>query len=42
MFGVFHDAGYKGLYNGFGNAAIKQRKEIAKKVNLLVSSRFNF
>ena len=35
MFGVFHDAGYKGLYNGLGNAAIKQRKGIAKKENLL-------
>ena len=31
MFGVFHDAGYKGLYNGLGNAAIR----IAKKENLL-------
>lgn len=35
MFGVFHDAGYKGLYNGLGNEAIKQRKGIAKKENLL-------
>jgi len=42
MFGIFHDAGYKGLYNGLGNAAIKQRKGIAKKQNLFVSSRFNF
>lgn len=35
MFGVFHDAGYKGLYKGLGNAAIKQRKGLAKKDNLL-------
>lgn len=35
MFGVFHDAGYKGLYNGLGNEAIKQRKGIPKKENLM-------
>jgi DNA-damage-inducible protein D len=35
MFGVFHDAGYKGLYNGLGNTAIKKGKGIAKKENLL-------
>jgi DNA-damage-inducible protein D len=35
MFGVFHDAGYKGLYDGLGNDAIKQRKGIAKKENLM-------
>jgi DNA-damage-inducible protein D len=35
MFGVFHDAGYKGLYNGLGNEAIKARKGIAMKENLL-------
>ncbi len=35
MFGVFHDAGYKGLYNGLGNVAIKQRKGLAKTENLL-------
>lgn len=35
MFGIFHDAGYKGLYGGIGNAAIKQRKEIPKKDNLM-------
>lgn len=35
MFGVFHDAGYKGLYNGLGNEAIKQRKGISKKENLM-------
>lgn len=35
MFGIFHDAGYKGLYGGLGNARIKQRKEIPKKDNLM-------
>jgi len=35
MFGVFHDAGYRGLYNGLGNEAIKQRKGIPKKENLM-------
>ena len=35
MFGIFHDAGYKGLYGGIGTAAIKQRKEIPKKDNLM-------
>jgi DNA-damage-inducible protein D len=35
MFGVFHDAGYKGLYGGLGNSAIKQRKSIPDKDNLL-------
>ncbi len=35
MFGVFHDAGYKGLYNGLGKEAIKQRKGIPKKENLM-------
>jgi DNA-damage-inducible protein D len=35
MFGVFHDAGYKGLYNGLGNEAIKQRKGIPKKDSLM-------
>jgi DNA-damage-inducible protein D len=35
MFGVFHDAGYKGLYDGLGNDAIKQRKGIARKENLM-------
>jgi DNA-damage-inducible protein D len=35
MFGVFHDAGYKGLYGGLGNAAIKQKKAIPKKENLM-------
>jgi len=35
MFGVFHDAGYKGLYGGIGNAQIKQRKGIPGKEQLL-------
>lgn len=35
MFGVFHDAGYKGLYGGRGRDAIKTRKGIAAKENLM-------
>lgn len=35
MFGVFHDAGYKGLYGGLGNEAIKQHKNISAKDNLM-------
>lgn len=35
MFGVFHDAGYKGLYGGLGVDAIKTRKEIPPKENLM-------
>jgi DNA-damage-inducible protein D len=35
MFGVFHDAGYKGLYGGLGRESIKQRKAIPEKDNLL-------
>ncbi len=35
MFGVFHDAGYKGLYGGLGRGSIKQRKVIPEKDNLL-------
>jgi len=35
MFGVFHDAGYKGLYGGLGRDAIKQKKAIGDKDNLL-------
>jgi DNA-damage-inducible protein D len=35
MFGVFHDAGYKGMYGGLGRAQIKVRKAIPKKENLL-------
>jgi len=33
MFGVFHDAGYKGLYGGLGNEQIKARKSIPPKTN---------
>lgn len=35
MFGIFHDAGYKGLYGGLGNEAIKARKSIPAKEQLL-------
>ena len=35
MFGIFHDAGYKGLYGGLGGAAIKSRKAIPEKDSLL-------
>lgn len=35
MFGVFHDAGYKGLYNGLGNDAIKARKRVPRNENLM-------
>jgi DNA-damage-inducible protein D len=35
MFGVFHDAGYKGLYGGLGRNAIKVRKGISEKENLM-------
>lgn len=35
MFGVFHDAGYKGLYGGLGNEAIKVKKGIPDKENLM-------
>ncbi len=35
MFGVFHDAGYKGLYGGLGSEQIKTRKRIGKSENLL-------
>ena len=35
MFGVFHDAGYKGLYGGLGRDAIKARKGITPKENIL-------
>ena len=34
-FGVFHDAGYKGLYGGLGRDSIKQRKAIPEQDNLL-------
>jgi DNA-damage-inducible protein D len=35
MFGLFHDAGYKGLYGGLGVDAIKARKRIPPKENLM-------
>jgi len=35
MFGVFHDAGYKGLYGGLGSDQIKARKRITGSENLL-------
>jgi len=35
MFGVFHDAGYKGLYGGLGNEAIKTRKGVPSKEQLM-------
>jgi DNA-damage-inducible protein D len=35
MFGMFHDAGYKGLYGGLGVDAIKARKDISPKENLM-------
>jgi DNA-damage-inducible protein D len=34
-FGIFHDAGYKGLYGGRGSEAIRQRKRIPAKDNLM-------
>ncbi len=35
LFGVFHDAGYKGLYGGLGREQIKTHKGIPPKDNLL-------
>jgi DNA-damage-inducible protein D len=35
MFGIFHDAGYKGLYGGLCNSAIKERKGISQKEQLM-------
>ncbi|HEX4311641.1 MAG TPA: DNA damage-inducible protein D [Acidobacteriaceae bacterium] len=35
MFGVFHDEGYKGLYAGLGVKAIKIKKKIPEKDDLL-------
>ncbi|MGO8688157.1 MAG: DNA damage-inducible protein D [Thermoguttaceae bacterium] len=35
MFGIFHDAGYKGLYGGLGVDAIKDRKRIPAKEQLM-------
>jgi DNA-damage-inducible protein D len=34
-FGLFHDAGYRGLYGGLGLADIKQRKNIPENQDLL-------
>lgn len=35
MFGVFHDAGYKGLYGDLGNEQIKARKRVPAKEQLM-------
>lgn len=35
MFGIFHDAGYKGLYGGLGSSDIKARKRISPKEQLM-------
>lgn len=35
QFGLFHDAGYKGLYGGLGVDAIKARKGVSHKENLM-------
>jgi hypothetical protein len=35
MFGIFHDAGYKGLYGGLGVDAIKARKGVPEKEQLM-------
>jgi len=35
MFGVFHDAGYKGLYGGLGIQDIKEHKGIGEKEDIL-------
>ncbi len=35
MFGMFHDAGYKGLYGGLGREQIKARKGIPAKEQLM-------
>lgn len=35
MFGIFQDAGYKGLYDGRGARAIKEKKGISAKEDLL-------
>jgi DNA-damage-inducible protein D len=35
MFGVFHDAGYKGLYGGFGMRDVKKSKGVPDKEDLL-------
>ena len=35
MFGVFHDAGYKGMYGGMGRDGIKAYKNIPDEHNLM-------
>jgi DNA-damage-inducible protein D len=35
MFGIFHDAGYKGLYGGMGADEIKEHKGIVGRENLM-------
>jgi DNA-damage-inducible protein D len=35
MFGIFHDAGYKGMYGGLGSDAIKRKKGITAKEQLM-------
>jgi len=35
MFGIFHDAGYKGLYGGLGVDAIKARKRVPEEEQLM-------
>ncbi|MHC5538882.1 DNA damage-inducible protein D [Singulisphaera rosea] len=35
MFGIFHDAGYKGMYGGLGGDAIKRKKGVPDKENLM-------
>jgi DNA-damage-inducible protein D len=35
MFGVFHDAGYKGMYGGLDGAQIKRKKAISPTENLM-------
>ena len=35
MFGIFHDAGYKGLYGGLGKEEIQRRKGIPAKEQIL-------
>jgi DNA-damage-inducible protein D len=35
MFGIFHDAGYQGLYGGLGADAIKTRKQIPERDQLM-------
>lgn len=35
QFGIFHDAGYKGLYGGLSSEKIKERKSISEKEQLM-------